>query len=102
LLRIEEAQYSEEHILQLIKQTILGHFFNLSVYSTLKQQQRPKFYQIGLKFLAQLFNLVAKQDNQELKLRVLQESLKPDLLKILVKNCQTAKSILHQASNEVR
>jgi len=32
----------------------------------------------------------------------MQEALKPDLLKILVKNCQTAKSILNEASNEVR
>lgn len=74
---------------------LLGHFFSNEVYTNLKSNQRPKFLNVGFNLTSLFLQTTAHH------LPSLMELLEPSFTRLLVKNCQNAKSPLHNESKQV-
>jgi len=74
----------KESLISLINQVIHAHFFSNIVYQTIKSNSRPKFLNIGLKLTCLILTSITSEKAD----LILSAILKPDFLRIFVKNYQ--------------
>eukprot|EP00347_Sterkiella_histriomuscorum_P004007 403362109 len=84
---------------QLINSVIVEFLFNDEVFAQMKSMTKFKFLHIGLRFtqlvLQNIQSWDTKQQNRE---QLLENLIKPNFMKILVKNVSSQKNQLHEAA----